>query len=62
MYTDIYIFIFILGILLFNWPLISIFKNSTIIYIFIAWFLFIFIIFISSYYTKDIENKEGREN
>jgi hypothetical protein len=44
MRRDISLFLFLLGVGLFNWPLISIFKKSIIPYLFIVWLLFITLI------------------
>jgi len=46
MKRDIWIFLFIIGILFFSWPIMSIFKHSLATALFVVWFLFIALIFI----------------
>ncbi|MGE5893192.1 MAG: hypothetical protein ACM34I_03965 [bacterium] len=45
MRKDIWVFLFALGLLLFSWPLMSIFRNILPAYLFVAWFVFIGFIF-----------------
>ncbi len=52
MAKDIGIFLFLLGIILFNWPIMSIFKYNLSIYLFLAWFVFIVLVFISTVVKK----------
>jgi hypothetical protein len=52
MRNDVVIFIFILGLLTFNWPLMKIFEFSLPIYLFAFWFLFIAVIMIYSFIKK----------
>ena len=58
MSRDIWIFLFVFGVILFNWPILSIFKSAVAHYLFIAWFLFIALIFVASNYKKK-KNGEG---
>ena len=50
MRREVSIFIFLLGLLAFNWPLMKIFNFSLPIYLFLFWFLFITVIMIYSFY------------
>lgn len=43
-----WVFIFILGMVLFNWPFISIFRENFTIYPFIVWLCLIVVIFITT--------------
>jgi len=45
---DIWLFLFAFGVILFNWPILSIFNYNLSIYLFIAWFIFILLIFVAS--------------
>ncbi|OGW29128.1 MAG: hypothetical protein A2X59_11500 [Nitrospirae bacterium GWC2_42_7] len=38
---ELWIFLFLIGLLLFNWPLLFIFRISLPLYLFIVWGLFI---------------------
>lgn len=53
MAKDIGIFLFFLGIILFNWPIMSIFKHHLSIYLFFAWFIFIVLVLISTAVKKN---------
>jgi hypothetical protein len=44
--------LFALGVLLFGGPFLSIFRDSLTYYLFIAWFVFIGLIFLASRYSK----------
>ncbi len=46
MVRDICIFLFALGLILFNWPIISVFDTELSKYLFIAWFFFIAAIYL----------------
>ena len=48
---DIWIFLFSLGLILFGWPVISMFGQNLSIYLFSAWFIYICCIFIATRYT-----------
>ena len=50
MKKDIAIFLFLLGLLLFNWPFINIFRNNLSTYLFAGWILFIGLILAASLY------------
>ncbi len=52
MSRDIWIFLFILGFLFFSWPLMSLFKDSLVISLFVIWLLFIILIFITSIFSE----------
>lgn len=52
MKRDIWVFLFSLGILLFNGPFLFLFRDSLTYYLFIIWFIFIGLIFLASNYSK----------
>jgi len=52
MKRDIWIFLFVIGVIFFNWPIISIFGYDLAKYLFLAWILFIALIFFMSIYSK----------
>lgn len=52
MRPDVWIFLFILGILFFTWPIMSIFKDSLGFYLFIIWFVFIMLILVASVFSR----------
>ena len=54
--ADIWIFLFSFGIVLFGWPIISMFGNSLGIYLFSAWFIFIGMIFLATRYREKRNN------
>jgi hypothetical protein len=56
MKRDIWIALFFLGLLLFGWPLLNIFHESLPYYLFIAWLVFIGLIFLAS---RSAEREEG---
>lgn len=56
MMRDICITLFLFGIIFFNWPIISMFEHSISKYLFLAWFIFIFLAFIASEYTRKNDN------
>jgi hypothetical protein len=56
MRRDFGIFLFAVGMVLFDWPLISIFKHGLVIYLFIIWLVFIALIFIA---TRFPEREDG---
>ncbi|MBI5741317.1 MAG: hypothetical protein HZA16_11445 [Nitrospirae bacterium] len=51
MKRDIWIFLFIVGFVLFNWPVISIFKYDLSKYLFLVWIIFIVLIFSVTRYS-----------
>ena len=52
MRRDFGIFLFFIGIVLFSWPLISIFKYGLAIYLFVIWLLFIVLIFAAARFPE----------
>ncbi len=46
---DIWIFIFLLGMLGLNWPIIEIFHPNEIAYLFFFWIIFILLIFLKAF-------------
>lgn len=56
MRKDIWYFIFAFGVLLFTWPILSIFRDSLPAYFFIIWLVYIVIIFVTS---KSSEREDG---
>ena len=48
MKRDIWVFLFILGLLLFGWPLVTIFRDNLAAYLFVAWAGFILLIYIAT--------------
>jgi hypothetical protein len=52
MRREVWIFLFVLGVLFFSWPIISIFKDSLAISLFIIWLVFIALIFIASIFSE----------
>ncbi len=55
MKSDIWIFLFLLGLLLFFWPFLTIFRDNLASYLFAAWGIFIFLMYLATVY-------EGRGN
>ncbi len=55
MKRDIWIVLFILGLLLFCWPFLTIFRDHLAAYLFLAWAGFIVLIYLATVY-------EGRHN
>ena len=58
MVRDICIFLFSLGIILFNWPVISVFDTELSKYLFLVWLLFIAAIYFISVYSGS-RDREG---
>ena len=56
MKRDIWIFLFVIGLLFFSWPIMGIFKGSLATSLFILWFIFIAIIFIIAHF---LEREDG---
>ncbi len=52
MRRDIWIFLFVLGLLFFSWPFMSIFKGSLIPYLFVIWLVFIAFICITAIFSE----------
>jgi hypothetical protein len=49
---DIWIFFTVIGILLFSWPIMSIFRDSLTTYLFVIWIIFIALIFVISPFSE----------
>lgn len=56
MKREIWLFLFLLGFFFFSWPLMSIFKDSLVISLFVIWLVFIILIFVTSIFS---EKEEG---
>jgi len=56
MKRDIWVALFLLGLLLFGWPLLNIFLESLTYYLFIIWFIYIGLIFFAS---RSSEREDG---
>jgi hypothetical protein len=52
MKRDIWIFLFVIGLLFFSWPIMSIFKHSLATSLFIIWLIFIVFIFIIALFPE----------
>jgi hypothetical protein len=52
MRRDAWFFLFLLGFLFFSWPLMSIFKDSLVISLFVVWLVFIILILITSIFSE----------
>lgn len=59
MKRDVWIFLFIFGILLFSWPFINIFHDVLAVYLFSAWILFIGLIWLASFFGKGTDKGGG---
>ncbi len=55
--TEIWVFIFSLGLLSLNWPFLEIFYTKVVGYLFVTWILFIILIAIAAHRTGG--NKES---
>ncbi len=47
MRREVFIFLFILGVLFFSWPIMSIFEGNLVISLFVIWLIFILLMFIT---------------
>lgn len=56
MMRDIWITLFLFGVIFFNWPIVSMFEHAISKYLFLAWFIFIFLIFIAAESAKKNDN------
>ena len=56
MKRDRWIFLFVIGLLFFSWPVMSIFKDNLPTALFIVWFIFIGFIFIIAHF---LEREDG---
>lgn len=54
-HTEIWVFIFSLGLLSLNWPFLEIFHTYVVVYLFVVWLLFIILVAFSAH------KKEGDE-
>jgi hypothetical protein len=54
---DFWIFLFVLGLVLFTWPVITIFQTNLAKYLFIIWFVLIVVIYVVNYFME--KNKSG---
>jgi len=52
MRRDVWIFLFVIGLLFFIWPIMSIFRDSLATYLFVVWFVFIALMFIASIFSE----------
>ena len=55
MKRDVWLFLFFVGILLFNWPFIHIFEKNLPAYVFSIWFALICLVFLFSALIEDDE-------
>lgn len=51
--TEVWIFIFIIGLIGLNWPLLEIFHTGVAEYLFAFWLIFIILIAFAVYKTED---------
>jgi Ca2+/Na+ antiporter len=56
MRRDVWIFLFAIGVMMFTWPIMSIFRDGLPVYLFVIWLVFILLIFITSIF---LERKDG---
>jgi len=56
MRRDVWIFLFVIGLLFFIWPIVSIFRDSLATYLFVVWFVFIALMFIASIFSEREDN------
>jgi len=52
MRRDAWIFLFVLGVLFFSWPILGIFGDSLVLSLFIVWLVFIACIFVASLFPE----------
>jgi len=52
MRRDVWIFLLTLGIVFFTWPIMSIFKDSLAIYLFVIWIVFILLILVTVIFSQ----------
>ena len=58
--TEIWVFIFILGLLFLNWPVLEIFHIEVVRYLFVFWAVFIGLIAFATYKSKKWETGSGK--
>ncbi len=51
MRRDIIIFLFSLGVLFFSWPIMTIFRDNMVAALFVIWFVFILLVFLTSTFS-----------
>lgn len=51
MKREIWLFLFFLGLVLFSWPFLNIFRNRLSLYLYIVWIVFIGFIFFASVFS-----------
>lgn len=51
--NEVLIFIFLLGLVALNWPIIDIFYSNVFVYLFVFWFIYIILIAIFAHKTKN---------
>lgn len=59
MRRDVWIFLFALGLMLFGWPALVIFRNGLTVYLFFIWLIFISLIFIASFLSERDDGGRG---
>lgn len=59
--AELWIFLFIVGLLGLNWPLLEIFHTDEAIYLFSFWLLFILFIAVVAYKQNNHQRQEGPE-
>lgn len=57
MRRDVWIFLFVLGIFFFSWPIMTIFRENLVLALFIIWFLFIVLMMVAGILS---EREDGR--
>jgi len=45
MMRDFWIFLYVIGLILFSWPFMSMFRHDLVLYLFSAWLLIIVLVF-----------------
>ena len=56
--TEIWVFIFSLGLLSLNWPFLEIFYTTAVFYLFVTWILLIVLVAIASHKTNSNKSSE----
>ena len=56
--TEIWVFIFFLGLLSLNWPFLEIFYTTAVSYLFVTWILLIVLVAIASHKTNSNKSSE----
>ncbi len=55
--TEIWLFIFVLGLLGLNWPLLEIFHTDEVTYLFVFWLLFILLVAYGAFKAEEKRQK-----